>query len=363
MKYRYKVTKENYLDMLKSQMKQKQRSFPNLFFAFLFTFGQMGILAIYTVFSNPDPELLSWAWPLSITTFLLQAAYQLSFGIQAKSTLKLMIRKGQITDDYWKEHCLEQKDTSLSLRFGSRSGVFDCLQYAGSAEEGTVLLLHFNTIGRRQAVERVIVPLTVFKNEAEKAAFLSSLKQTSLQIFKMEEEISSIPDEYGFCFSYDYDLKTYFRDQRQAFRLMYLTPLVWTPPAFIKLGITAYLIYLAIAGNYSIGIETLIIIACIMLNFKHIIMLTPLINLTLRSSLTPMLAEYINQHTDTYITKEKLIVHNKVLYSEVPFSDIRHVRRLPNAIAVYLPKDAILTIPTTNVDARTVEMAIHLISG
>jgi hypothetical protein len=179
----------------------------------------------------------------------------------------------------------------------------------------------------------------------------------------MEEEISSIPDEYGFRFSYDYDLKTYFRDQRQAFRLMYLTPLVWTPPAFIKLGITAYLIYLAIAGNYSIGIETLIIIACIMLNFKHIIMLTPLINLTLRSSLTPMLAEYINQHTDTYITKEKLIVHNKVLYSEVPFSDIRHVRRLPNAIAVYLPKDAILTIPTTNVDARTVEMAIHLISG
>ena len=359
MKYHYRVTEENYLDMLRSQIKQKRRSLSNLFFAFLFTFGQMGILTFYTVFNSPDPKLLAWAWPLSITTLLLQATYQLSFEFQVKSTLKLLIRKGQIPDDYWKEHYLELKKLALTLRFGSKSGVFDCRTYVDSTEEGTVLLLFFQSNNR--ALERVIVPLAVFKNEAEKAALISALKQTTVQNYGSDDEVHGIPDEYNFRFSYDYDLTTYFRDQRQAFRARYLTPLAWTSPVLVKLGITAYLVYLAIGKNYSIGADVLIITVCIILNMQHIMIFTPLINLTLHSSITPMLAEYMNHHTDTYITKEKLMVYNKVLYSEVPFSDIRCVYRLPNAIAVYLPKNAILTIPTTNMDAETVNKAIRFI--
>jgi len=362
VKYRYKVIEENYLDMLKAQLKQKRRSFVNVFFAAIFTLGQLSLLAYYTIFKNPSPELLSWAWPLSIFTVVLQASYQFSIGLQAKSILKLLLRKDQIPKDFWKEHRLELHKSSLTLKFGSQEGAFNCRHLDRTAEEGNVLLLYFN-YGDRKTMERIIVPLNVFKSDTDKAEFLTALKEASeINVIGADEDEHKIPEGYRFHFSYDYDIKSYFRDQRQAYRAMYLTGLTWTTPNIFKLLITVFLIYLALSVSLSLEIYILLIIGCILLNVQHIMVFSPLINGMMKRGIDSMMIKYLENHAEAYITDEGIIVDSKTIYSEVPFSDIKHIRKLHNAIAVYLPQNAILTIPVSGVKIETINNAVNFIS-
>lgn len=366
MKFRYHVRESNYLDMLLQQLKLRRRRASNLLMCFLFTFGQMGVLLWYTLFRAEDFSSMAWMWLLSVITFAVQAGFQLCLAWRARGLLRQMKSKQQIASDFWQEHKLELKEGRLTLRCGGQRAVFDCRRLIGSAVEGETLIISFHYDSRRQ--ERVIMPLTVFHDHQQREDFLAALQEAA-EARRQEEAAApeetetrrEAPSEYEYCLRYEYDLPTYLRDQRQAYRAMYLLPLAWTVPVLLRLGATAFLLYLLFTSDLSRVVEVLIVLACLVLNTQHIVIFTPLTNISLKRGLRPLLALNPQRQVCAYITKNELVIDNQTLPVTVPLADVRGVRQLAHSIVVYLPKSVPLTLPTDQVEAEAAaEIAQYL---
>ena len=97
MKLRYKVTEENYIEMLQMQLKRKNRSFLSLLITFLCTFGQMGVL-IYMIASGAVAgKHIYILGAMSIAIFVLNIVYRLTTHRRAVVALERFKLQGKLT--------------------------------------------------------------------------------------------------------------------------------------------------------------------------------------------------------------------------------------------------------------------------
>ena len=60
-----------------------------------------------------------------------------------------------------------------------------------------------------------------------------------------------------------------------------------------------------------------------------------------------VLAHAPDPETDTYITADSIIIRGSIHALDIPIKDVKAMRRIRDGVALYLPKNVILTIPST----------------
>lgn len=340
MKLRYKVSEENYIEMLQMQLKRKNRSLLSLLITFLCTVGQMGVLIYMIAVGTVTGKHVYILGAMSITIFVLNIIYRLTTHRRAVVALQRFKLQGKLTDDFWKEHEFRLDTDSLTVRYGGLKSVYTLQEINGYEELPSSFLIYC------KGVVADIVPYAALEDKEQFLAAIRDAQHT--QILENAESMrDDVPASFKYHFHYAYSLEGYLAQQREAYRKLYTTKLIFNMHTVIRFLISIYAL-----GYLFINPKPWIIALCVgvflIFNLQHIVTFTPLCNLTIKSGLGDVLAHNPDPETDTYVTADSIIIRGSVHALDIPIKDVKAMRPIKDGVALYLPKNVILTIPNTD---------------
>ena len=325
--------------MLQMQLKRKNRSFLSLLITFLCTFGQMGVL-IYMIASGAVAgKHIYILGAMSIAIFVLNIVYRLTTHRRAVVALERFKLQGKLSDDFWKQHEFRLDEDSLTIRYGALKSVYSLQEINGYEELPSSYLIYC------KGVVADIVPYTALEDRQQ---FLDTIRDAQhTQVVENAESMrDDIPAGYKYHLHYAYTLDSYMAQQREGYRKMYTTKLIFNLHTVIRFLISIYAL-----GYIFINPQPWIVVLCLavflVFNLQHIVTFTPLCNLTIKSGLGDVLAHDPDPETDTYITADSIIIRGSIHALDIPIKDVKAMRRIRDGVALYLPKNVILTIPST----------------
>ncbi|MGI6028767.1 MAG: hypothetical protein ACOX81_05120 [Candidatus Heteroscillospira sp.] len=337
MKLRYKVSEENYIEMLQKQLKRRDRSPISLLITFVCTIGQMGMLIYLIATGGVTGKNVYILGAMSALIFILNIIYRVTTHRRASVTLQRFKLQGKISEDFWKDHEFRLDSDSLTVRFGSLRSVYSLQEINGYEELDSSLLIYC------KGTVADIVPYTAIE---DKEAFLEAIREAQhTQIVDNAERLrDDVPASFKYHFNYSYTLDSYLAHQREAYRRLYTTKLILNWHTIIRLFVSLYALgYIFI--NPKPWVVALCIAVFIIFNLQHIVTFTPLCNLTIKSGLGDTLAHKPDPETDAYITADSIIIRGSMHSLDIPVKEVKAMRRIKGGVALYLPKNVMLTIP------------------
>lgn len=339
LKLRYTVSEEIYTEMLEAQLKRKNKTPLSIILTLLCTVGQMGFLVYMIARGAVTGKHIYILGAMSLIICVLNIAYRLTTHRRAYVTLKNFIAAGKLSPEFWKGHELRLDENSLVIKHGSLRSAYELRDINGYEELNSAFLLY---VGGTVAD---IIPYTALSDKSE---FIEAIRKAQHEkiIVDAEKGRENIPAVYNYAFDYAYTLDSYIAQQKEAYRKMYTTKLIYTPQTIIRFFVSIYaLAYIGI--NPSPLTAVLCIFAFIALNLQHITTFTPLCNATIKRGIADVLEHKPDPATTTYITPDMIVVRGSMHSLDIPVSDVKAMRTIKNGVALYLPKNVILTIPNT----------------
>ena len=314
MKLHYKVSEENYIEMLQMQVKQKNRSFLSLLITFLCTFGQMGVLIYLIVTGGVTGKHIYILGAMSVAIFVLNIIYRLTTHRRAVVALQRFKLQGKIPEDFWKEHEFRLDKDCLTVRYGALKSVYTLQEINGYEELPSSYLIYC------KGVVADIVPFTAL---TDKEQFIASIREAQhTQIQENAESLrDDIPASFKYHFHYAYTLDSYLAQQREAYRKLYTTKLIFNLHTAIRLLISLYALGY-IFFNPKPWIIALCIAVFLVFNLQHIVTFTPLCNLTIKSGLGDVLSHKPDPETDAYITPDSIIIRGSMHALDIPIKEV-----------------------------------------
>lgn len=337
MKLQYKVSEENYIEMLEAQIKRQNKSFKTVLITLLCTVGQMGMLIYFIARGAITGKHIYILGAMSLVITALNLLYRFTVRRRAKVSLEKLKLRDNIKPDFWKEHELRLDQDKLTIRYGSLRSTYATQEINGCSELDSAFLLYCS------GVVADIIPYSALENKDEfidalENAYNSKLKENA------EQNREDIPETYKYSFDYAYTIDTYVAQQREAYRRMYTTKQILNLHTLIRAFVSVYAI-VYMFQNPKAWVIALCLAVFVIFNMQHIVTFTPLCNITIKSGIKALQEQHPDPSTTAYITSEEVLIRNDKYSLNIPMEDIKAMRPVNGGVALYLPKSAILTIP------------------
>ena len=275
MKLEYTVTENDYITLLAGLIRIRDNRPLRRVAFLLLTVGQMAVIAwlcLTRLAPEQRPFFIVWSVLLAAFTVLRRRTVR----ARAKGTLYRLKADGQLPEDYWKPHRLEEKKDGLALSYGGVRLLCPPGQLTHADEADGLLYLRVG-----DAIFD-IVPLTAFASDAEKQAFLAQLDAFCARDALPEEPAA--PEEGELSLSYALDDAEFLRTQVAAFRAVYLRYQLTKPMSLVSMAVSVFLLVYA-AARPSAATIALAIAFFLLLNRSNLTVLTPLARLRIRREL------------------------------------------------------------------------------
>ena len=339
MKLRYKVTRENYIEMLENQIRRRGRRPLSIFITILGTIVQFGLYLYLVATARISGTSVLIIGAMSIFVAAATVSIRLLTHRRAVVALERFEMQGKLSPEFWKEHVLTIGPKLVTVRSGSLKYEYDLSDLNGYDELPSSLLLYCS------GTVADIVPLSAIPDKAE---FIKAVADAQHE--KVVEEADDLRDDvplvYKYHFHYAYTLEQYVSQQQEGYRKMYTTKLIFTMSNVVRLGISLYALGYMFFSPSPLSIAVCLA-AIIVFNLQHIITFTPISSMTIKHGISDVLAHKPDPNTDTYITADNIIIRGSMHSLDIPICDIKAMRRIKGGVALYLPKGVVLTIPET----------------
>ena len=358
MELKYRVSEDDYTRFLQERRKKRLRKPINILFTVVLTAIPL------TLFAYCAARQLFNGWKLALfglLTLALAAAnltVRLGYWRRADTELEIMKKKGDLNQDFWREHRLNISEKGVKLVSGNYSAQYEWPSFGGFEECGDMLLPIFNA----QPLD--IIPLQALERVGGKDRFQTDFTDIAKKALRAvyEEEQAKPHGAPVAALSYSYTKEAYLRDQRDAQRRRYTTRLIWNRAVLAKLALTAVMVYV-ICASTSPWMKLADCAIIFVLNYEHISTFTPPLEQRLETMLRPILALRPDHWAEIRLTRQSVIVQGDIHYLELPLSEILTVRRLPHSLALYLASQTVLTVPAPPaVEAETFESFCQAVS-
>ena len=343
MKLSYKVTREQYIDLIAMTMKNRTMKpaqvaltavmcgLPVVLVAFMLLTGAL---------ANVNMLLLSAALlALAAANFLLRTR----FHGRAKRELNRMLENGRVNKNFFEQQTLTLDEKGVALSFPRVTSRYAWRDYAGMVERKETYLLYF---GSEPAA---IVPRSAFADEAEKQAFFDAVyaNMREAMIADTREMREEIPKHTFATLHHSYDLDTYLRHQRAARRESLLQPKLWRKLDSLKIVALMFLFAsLILADRASVRAIAAIMLAGLVM--PYVFVLTPLVDLSVRRSLEQALRFRPGRNVTLYASEEVIKIVGDIHCLDIPWSQVRAAASLDGALALYLQSGLPVTIPVSD---------------
>jgi len=345
LKLRYKVSEEIYIEMLEMQLKQRNRRPLSILITLLCTVGQFGLFVYFAATGMLTGNSIYGVGAMSVACFILNLLYRFTTHRRAKVTLERFKLTGKLHEDFWKDHSFELGSDSLTIRYGALKSVYGLNQLQGYDSLENCFIIY---------AAGLVADLVPFSALDDKQKFLDTIRdaQHNSIMDNAEDMRGDIPPVYKYHFNYAYTLDSYLAHQREAYRKRYTTKLLFDKHFIIRTAISLYALgYIFI--NPQPWVIALCVFAVIIFNLQHVVTFTPLCNITIKAGLKDVLSHKPDPNTDTYVTTDNIIIRGSMHAMDIPLCDVKAVRRINGGVAIYLPKNVILTIPDVGGDFDT----------
>lgn len=338
MKLSYKVTKEQYIDLIAMTMKERTMK-PTQIALTAALCGLPVVLVIALLVTGGLWQML----PLSAAALALAAAnlvLRTRFHGRAKKELERMLQNGRVDKRFFDRQTLTLDEKGIALSYPGVTTRYAWADYAGLVERRETLLLYFG------AEPAAIVPLSAFAGEGEKKAFLDAIyaHMRLALIADTRERREDIPAQPFSVLRYSYDLNTYLRHQRAARRAAVFKVSLWR--RLDSLRIIA-IIFLLVSIFYSERASVSAIASIMLLGFMmpYVFVFTPLVDLPVRRSLDQVLRYRPERGATLYAWEGGIKIVGDIHCLDIPWEQIRGAAEIPGGLALYLTSGLPLTVP------------------
>ena len=284
MKLSYKVTKEQYIDLIAMTMKERTMKPAQI----ALTAVMCGLPVVVVGFMLFTGALADMKMLLLSAALLALAAANLllrtRFRGRARKELDRMMENGRIHKRFFDKQTLTLDERGMELSYPGVSSRYLWSDYQGLIERREAYLLYFD--GEPAA----IVPYAALADEEQKKAFLDAIyaNMRMAMIADTQEMRESTPENVFCVLRYSYDLNTYLRHQRAARRQALLQPKLWRRLDSLKIIALMFLFAsLILAERASVrAISALMLTGLLM---PYIFVFTPLVDLSVRRTLDQVL--------------------------------------------------------------------------
>lgn len=355
MKLSYKVTKEQYIDLIAMTMKERTMK-PAQTALTAVMCGLPVVLVLFMLFMGmlADVKLML----LSAALLALAAA---NFGLRtqfhgrAKKELERMMANGRIHKRFFDKQTLVLDEKGVTLSYPGVSSSYLWANYQGMIERKEAYLLYF---GGEPAA---IVPYDAFTDEEQKKAFLDAIyANMRLAMIEDSREMREDIPQNTFCvLSYSYDLASYMRHQRAARRQALFQRKLWRRWDSLKIIALMFLLAsLLLAERPAVrAISALLLVGLLL---PYIFVMTPLVDLSVRRALDQVLRFRPGRNVMLYANEEMIKIVGDIHCMDIPWSQVRAAAEIPGGLALYLNAGLPLTIPVGKdiADSERLRMAV-----
>jgi len=340
MKLSYKVTQEQYIDLIAMTMKERTMKPAQIVLTAVLC-GLPVVLVAFMLFTGAlaDMKMLL----LSAALLALAAAnfaLRMRFHGRAKKELGRMMENGRIHKRFFDKQTLTLDEKGMELSYPGVSSRYLWADYQGMIERKEAYLLYF---GGEPAA---IVPYAAFADADQKKAFLDAIyaNMRLAMIADTREIREEIPCNTFCVLSYSYDLDTYLRHQRAARRQALVQPKLWRRLDSLKIIALMFLFAsLILAERASVrAISALMLLGLVM---PYIFVLTPLVDISVRRALDQVLRFRPGRNVMLYANEEMIKIVGDIHCLEIPWTQIRAAAEIDGALALYLHSGLPVTIP------------------
>ena len=343
VKLSYKVTKEQYIDLIAMTMKNRTMKPAQMALTAVMC-GLPVVLVVFMLITGglADLNMLLLAaalLALAAANFLLRTR----FHGRAKKELARMLENGRLNKNFFETQTLTLDEKGVVLAYPRVSARYNWADYAGLVERKETYLLYF---GSEPAA---IVPRTAFAGDGEKHAFLDAIyaNMREAMIADTREMREDVPKNTFCVLHYSYDLDTYLRHQRAARRESLLQPKLWRKLDSLKIVALMFLFASVLMAERP-AVRAIAAIMLLGLLMPYVFVLTPLVDLSVRRSLDQALRFRPGRNVTLYATDELIKIVGDIHCLEIPWSQIRTAAAVDGALALYLHSGLPVTIPVSD---------------
>ena len=340
MKLSYKVTKEQYIDLIAMTMKERTMKPAQI----ALTAVMCGLPVVLVVVLLLTGGLQGTQMLLLSAAALALAAANLAlrtrFHGRASKELEKMIQNGRVHKRFFDKQTLTLDDLGMTLAYPGVSARYAWADYAGAVERKEATLLYFG------AEPVAIVPHSAFANEEEKKAFFDAiyLHMRESLIADSREQREDVPQNAFSVLRYSYDLASYLRHQRAARRASVLQVRLWRRMDSMKMIAIIFLLACVFLAERPAVVA---ISALMLLGFAlpYVFVFTPLVDLSVRRSLDQVLRYRPGRDVTLYAWEDGIKIVGDIHCLDIEWSQIRAAAEIPEGIALYLASGLPLTVP------------------
>ena len=132
--FKYKVTPEDYMEMVKFLMKEKRSSVRGILKLLLLTLVQMGAVALLII---KVPNVQSWIKTVLIVFSLMVAVLAVFQSFFLDTRAKMVLKQGA----FWMEHKLSLHDNIVRVSYGDQKAEVDARQISNTVRLDTMTLI------------------------------------------------------------------------------------------------------------------------------------------------------------------------------------------------------------------------------
>lgn len=322
MEFRYQISREDYLNAMISQLRQRRKGFFNLLTFAVMTVGQGGYTLWYALKTRPDPDRTVLICCLSAGIFAIQTFYQCALRLRAEQNIRRYQKKGLLSEDFWKTQILKLDDDILTLRCGNQKLAYDCAYFKKAETVGSFLVLTFQ---KGRELQQLMIPEGVFKKEGSRQAFLDSLKAAGQASIRsgMRELTEIGTEEGGVSLSYTMSRKTFEEALVRCTRRIYLTREGWPLNTIARVAGAAFLL-----GNVAAGViasPSFILYAAlisIILLLPFLSAFTPIQTMLSRQNAGNVFAGLEEMAFCLTVLSDRLVWQSESFMNEIPFEKL-----------------------------------------
>lgn len=355
MAYHFHLTREQYLDTLKLELKNQRRDPLHLLVSFLLTVVQFAwVVFLLTHAELADQTKLILAL-VSAALFCGTLWWNLALSSRAKRKLHAIEKAGYLYQDFASLIRIKVDDGVLNIYGGKNKLSYDCAYLRGFSFVGEMLALVFSN---GQAVHRILIPISAFGGRKEAASFAGKLEDIGAGA---DRDLAEAPDCVVEYISGEKDfVSDYIRGCRTAYRTSYML----TNSFLLKILLAVFLVWCVCNGSISGAVwQFSACLAAILLLSRLLIVFSPLIRLSAGKYAENLFSGAERMTFRVTVDSQYLTIASDSFCNRFSLERVSVVEKTSHALYIYLRGGIIQAIPAKASDAHSLSRCYVLLQA
>lgn len=351
MNYSFRLTKEQYISVLKDELKEQRRDVFHIIVSILLSAVQFGC-AVYLLLYVPMNDMAKLVVTL-LSSALFGGTLWWNFALEMRARQKFRAaeKAGYMYQDMDSIIRFMVEDGVLRIYGGKNKLSYDCAYLSQFSFTGEMLALIFKN---GNAVHRILIPVSAFGGKKEASDFAFSFGNAG----------EDAEDEEPICtLEYSSTEKSFVRDYVYCCRHAYLTSYMWTSSFILKVLLAVFLMWSCINGSIEGALwQNIAVIAALLLLSRLIAVFTPLMKLSATQYAKNLFSGREKLDFLVSVGYNYLTVESDSFKNRFPLEHIMLVEKTERALCVYISSGVMLAIPTEGSDAHLLSRCYVLLN-